>query len=393
MATTITAGNATNGAAVSSDNTGILELKTGTGAGTTAVTADASQNVGIGISSPLQRFNAVNTAITGGAPASSGSAADPNAVARFQAGSVALDVGAYAAGQMWLQPRAFTNYAINYDLVLQPNGGNVGIGGTSAGNRLYVQRSAGADFLGEVYLTDGTQWIIQNSNNSAGSYSPLFQTNDACLVYSSGTQNNGAFAIAQWSTSQRGIRIDGTGNFQFNSGYGSVATAYGCRAWVNFDGTASGTFAGGTSTVTRIAGTTTATVTTQTAHGLITGNQVYALTGVAAGAYTITYISDTSFSFTTVATTALTNASITFAVNSIRASGNVSSVADTAVGTYSINFSTAMPDANYAGVYNNAADARYVSFVSQTASTLQVSVANSAPTRFDAANIHIAIFR
>ena len=26
-------------------------------------------------------------------------------------------------------------------------------------------------------------------------------------------------------------------NFQFNSGYGSVATAYGCRAWVNFDGT------------------------------------------------------------------------------------------------------------------------------------------------------------
>ena len=44
MATTITAGNATNGAAVSSDNTGILELKTGTGAGTTALTLNASQN-------------------------------------------------------------------------------------------------------------------------------------------------------------------------------------------------------------------------------------------------------------------------------------------------------------------------------------------------------------
>ena len=27
------------------------------------------------------------------------------------------------------------------------------------------------------------------------------------------------------------------GLFQFNSGYGSVATAYGCRAWVNFNGT------------------------------------------------------------------------------------------------------------------------------------------------------------
>jgi uncharacterized protein (AIM24 family) len=45
MASTITAGNATNGLALSCDNTGILELKTGTGSGTTAVTIDASQNV------------------------------------------------------------------------------------------------------------------------------------------------------------------------------------------------------------------------------------------------------------------------------------------------------------------------------------------------------------
>jgi len=29
-----------------------------------------------------------------------------------------------------------------------------------------------------------------------------------------------------------------SGDFRFNSGYGSVATAYGCRAWVNFDGKA-----------------------------------------------------------------------------------------------------------------------------------------------------------
>jgi uncharacterized protein (AIM24 family) len=34
-------------------------------------------------------------------------------------------------------------------------------------------------------------------------------------------------------------RFDSTANanFQFNSGYGSSATAYGCRAWVNFNGT------------------------------------------------------------------------------------------------------------------------------------------------------------
>ena len=31
--------------------------------------------------------------------------------------------------------------------------------------------------------------------------------------------------------------LDSSGNFGFNSGFGSVATAFGCRAWVNFNGT------------------------------------------------------------------------------------------------------------------------------------------------------------
>jgi hypothetical protein len=33
------------------------------------------------------------------------------------------------------------------------------------------------------------------------------------------------------------VEIDASQVFKFNSGYGSVATAYGCRAWVNFNGT------------------------------------------------------------------------------------------------------------------------------------------------------------
>jgi hypothetical protein len=32
-------------------------------------------------------------------------------------------------------------------------------------------------------------------------------------------------------------QFDSSSNFKFNSGYGSVATAYGCRAWVTFNGT------------------------------------------------------------------------------------------------------------------------------------------------------------
>ena len=40
--------------------------------------------------------------------------------------------------------------------------------------------------------------------------------------------------------SEGGVQVgefDASGNFQMNSGYGSVATVYGCRAWVNFNGT------------------------------------------------------------------------------------------------------------------------------------------------------------
>ena len=43
-------------------------------------------------------------------------------------------------------------------------------------------------------------------------------------------------------TTAGGAAISGTtgsfsGDLSFNSGYGSAAVAYGCRAWVNFDGT------------------------------------------------------------------------------------------------------------------------------------------------------------
>jgi len=48
MSTVITAGNATNGLSLSADNAGAFEFKTGTGAGTTAMTINSSQNVGIG---------------------------------------------------------------------------------------------------------------------------------------------------------------------------------------------------------------------------------------------------------------------------------------------------------------------------------------------------------
>jgi hypothetical protein len=44
-------------------------------------------------------------------------------------------------------------------------------------------------------------------------------------------------AIVFQTNSAEAMRIDSSGNLKFNSGFGSVATAYGVRAWVNFNGT------------------------------------------------------------------------------------------------------------------------------------------------------------
>ena len=55
------------------------------------------------------------------------------------------------------------------------------------------------------------------------------------LRLNAGSANRDIFMQVNGSTL---MTVQGsTGNLQFNSGYGSVATAYGCRAWVNFNGT------------------------------------------------------------------------------------------------------------------------------------------------------------
>jgi len=115
--------------------------------------------------------------------------------------------------------------------------------------------------------------------------------------------------------------------FGFNSGYGSVATAYGCRAWVNFNGT-----------------------------GTV----------------------------------------------SIRASGNVSSITDNGTGDYTVNFTTAMPDANYAFTagqqYSTSTGATDIGPLQaqgttpQTTSSLRIAL-KSGSGLYDATIACIAIFR
>jgi hypothetical protein len=65
------------------------------------------------------------------------------------------------------------------------------------------------------------------------------------------------------------------------------------------------TAAGGICTVDRAAASTTATITTQFPHRLTTGNTITVLTGVVVGNYVVTVLTPTTFTITTVATTAI----------------------------------------------------------------------------------------
>jgi hypothetical protein len=70
-------------------------------------------------------------------------------------------------------------------------------------------------------LTIDSGGTITNNGTASGFGSPAYASN------ASATDNT--------------VNVDASDNLQFNSGYGSTVTAYGCRAWVNFNG--SGTLA------------------------------------------------------------------------------------------------------------------------------------------------------
>jgi hypothetical protein len=86
-------------------------------------------------------------------------------------------------------------------------------------------------------------------------------------------------------------------------------------------------------------------------------------------------------------------------VVAIRASGNVSSITDNGVGDYTINFTTAMQDADYAvtGTCRVAGFSQPVVFVNGAAGALttgvRVSTVREGPVVADADQVHISIFR
>ena len=91
---------------------------------------------GIGTTTPVNKFQ-VETILA--EPATTGVSANGNFRLSGTTGSHVLDFGlSSAATYSWLQSRSRSNYGTNFNLVLNPNGGNVGIGTTSPGDQLVV---------------------------------------------------------------------------------------------------------------------------------------------------------------------------------------------------------------------------------------------------------------
>ena len=158
----------------------------------------SSGNVGIGTSAPGLTFDAYGAA---GYPASSGSA--QTGIARFEAANYnVLDIGQANAAPwgLWLQGTHRAALGTTYPLLLNPNGGNVGIGTTAPATALDVQ----GQIRSLVYnAAAGTTFDWNNSNTQyttatcgAFTFSNMKDGGIYTLIVKSTTQGTCAFTQA-----------------------------------------------------------------------------------------------------------------------------------------------------------------------------------------------------
>ena len=184
MAVTLNA-NTSTGFIATSDTSGVLQLQT---AGTTAVTVDASQNVGIGTASPAYKLDVTGTI-------------------RGRSDQYFGWVNGSQAGVWWAQ----TNYAVPSfqgltsagnvgDIVMQLGGANVGIGTASPTRRLHVKSTDGVQ---TVLETTGASAGLQAFTNAGSSTVGAFDFTSSAMIFYTGAGTSGA--------AER-MRIDSSGN-------------------------------------------------------------------------------------------------------------------------------------------------------------------------------------
>jgi len=114
--------------------------------------------------------------------------------------------------------------------------GNVGIGTTSipyiTSNRSVLGINGSTDSIFAMQRGGGNNFYVHNT-----------ATQTAFV-------NTSALPITFGTNSTERMRIDSSGNLKFNSGYGSVATAYGVRAWVQYNAASAIVGSGNVSSIT-----------------------------------------------------------------------------------------------------------------------------------------------
>mgnify|MGYP000461611663 CR=1 FL=1 len=125
---------------------------------------------GIGTTTPVNKFEVVTSTANA---ASSGSASNGNLRLGVTVGSHVLDFGLSSSSTYaWLQARSKSNYATNYNLLLNPNGGNIGAGTLDAYSTLTVGNASGT-IAGEISINpaftsnEGGQINIKKSLNGS----------------------------------------------------------------------------------------------------------------------------------------------------------------------------------------------------------------------------------
>jgi len=253
MSTVITAGNATNGLSLSADNVGALEFKTGSGAGTTALTISSSQiatfstsvAVPTGTLYPLVAGTAKTTTTTSFTGATSGSSTT------LTASSVTgtIQVGQVIAG---------TNIVAGTTITALGTGtggaGTYTISPASTGTVSGTITVVGVDFLSIPSSTKRIT-IMFNAVSLSSTANLLVQggvggTIDSTGYISTSTGTSGSAGGTASSTA--GYVIRGTSGAISLSGH-MVLTLLGSNIWVSshacsFDGSSSSLFGGGTNT-------------------------------------------------------------------------------------------------------------------------------------------------